>query len=171
MLILVRHAMPDHRPEVAARDWQLSADGEQAARALCARLPSGAHLVASTEIKAIETIACAGDVITDRRFDEVDRDEPYSGDFRTRRLAYIEGADHDGWEPRHDVVRRFSAAVDDHTGDTGGPLVVATHGMTLVLWLTATIRLTDPGAFWAGLGLPDALVVDRTARTVTRLGQ
>ena len=170
MLILVRHAMPAHGPDVAARDWHLTPDGEQAARALCARLPLDAHLVASSETKAIETIAAARNVIIDRRFDEIVSDEAYDADFRTSRLGYVEGADHDGWEPRLHAVRRFGAAIDDHTGDAGGrPLVVATHGMVLTLWLTATIGLADPGAFWTGLSLPDALVVDRDARTVTRL--
>lgn len=126
MLILVRHAMPAHGPDVADRDWHLTAEGAHAARELCARLPRDAYLVASTEMKAIETIAPAGPVLSDPRFDE-------------------------------------------HTGATDRPVVVATHGMTLTLWLTATIGLGDPGAFWAGLGLPDALVVDRVARTVTAL--
>lgn len=168
MLILVRHAMPDHRPDVDSSDWHLTADGTRAARLLCARLPTGALVVASTETKAIETVSPAGNVINDRRFDEVGRDEQYDDDFRAARLAYVEGADHDGWEPRQDVVRRFSTAVDEYSA-MGDPVVIGTHGMTMTLWLTATIGLTDPGAFWAALGFPDALVVDLAERTIRPL--
>ncbi len=131
---------------------------------MCARLPGDARLVASTEVKAIETI---GAELTDGRFDEIARVEAYDGDFRRQRRAYVEGADLVDWEPREDVVRRFGAGVAEYAG--GGPVVIASHGMAMTLWLTATIGLGDPGAFWEGLRFPDALVVDLVARTVDRL--
>ncbi|GAB3825825.1 histidine phosphatase family protein [Kribbella italica] len=166
MLVLVRHAMPVHGPEVPARDWVLSAEGRTAARELCARLPAGARLVASTEVKAIETIGAA---ITDRRFDEIERVEAYAGDFRTRRRAYVGGADHEDWERREDVVRRFADGVAEHVAAAGGrPVVIASHGMAMTLWLTATIGLADPAAFWEDLRFPDALVVG--SGSVVRLG-
>ena len=56
-LVLVRHAMPDVRPEVPAREWHLGDDGRGAARNLGQMLPVGARLVASDEPKAIETLA------------------------------------------------------------------------------------------------------------------
>jgi broad specificity phosphatase PhoE len=166
MLVLVRHAMPVHGPETPARDWMLSAEGREAARKLCARLPVGARVVASTEPKAIGTVEPLGPVITDARFDEIARVEAYEDDFRRQRRAYVEGTDLDDWEPRDEVVRRFGAGVAEYAA--GGPVVIASHGMAMTLWLTATIGLRDPGVFWEELRFPDALVVDLTAKTVVR---
>ncbi|WP_432939329.1 histidine phosphatase family protein [Kribbella sp. CA-253562] len=171
MLILVRHAMPAHGPDVPARDWGLAPEGREATRSLCSRLPAGARLVASSEPKAVGTLEAAGRALEDPRFDEVVRVEAYSDDFRTQRLAYVEGSDHAEWEARGEVVRRFGAGVADHLAAADGqPLVIATHGMAMTLWLTATIGLGDPGAFWADLRFPDAQVVDLAAGTVARLG-
>jgi broad specificity phosphatase PhoE len=171
MLILVRHAMPAHGPDTPARDWSLAPEGREAARELCSRLPTGARLVASSEPKAIATLSPAGRVVEDPRFDEISRVEAYDGDFRGRRLAYVEGADLADWEARGEVVERFRAGVADQLAAAGGqPLVIATHGMAMTLWLTATIGLDEPGAFWAELRFPDAQVVDLAAGTVVRLG-
>lgn len=49
-LILVRHAMPELRPDVPAERWQLGDEGRAAARALADALHLGpAHYVASDE--------------------------------------------------------------------------------------------------------------------------
>lgn len=171
VLILVRHAMPDHGPDVSARDWPLSRDGLIAAESLCARLPTAAWLAASSEAKAIETLANAGHVATDARFDEIWRLEEYDKDFRTHRRAYIDGVDHADWESREAVVSRFDKGVAEHLHRAAGrPVVIATHGMAMTLWLTATVRLNDPGAFWADLRFPDAHLVDQVAGTVVRGG-
>jgi broad specificity phosphatase PhoE len=170
VLILVRHAMPAHGPDVPARDWLLTPEGEVAARSLCEQLPVGARVVASSEPKAIATVGPAGRVIEDRRFDEVSRVEAYDDDFRAQRRAYVDGADYTDWEAREDVVGRFAAGVAEHVAAADGrPVVIASHGMAMTLWLTATIGLDDPGAFWAALRFPDAHVVDLAARTVVRL--
>jgi broad specificity phosphatase PhoE len=160
--------MPAHGPHVPARDWHLSHEGRAAATALCARLPSGARLVASSEPKAIQTLEPAGHPVTDPRFDEISRVEAYADDFRTARRAYVEGADHADWEPREEVVRRFAAGVAAQTADAGH-VVIATHGMAMTLWLTAAVGLEDPGEFWAGLTFPDAYVVDLAGRSLSRL--
>lgn len=162
--------MPAHGPGTPARDWVLAPEGEVAAQALCRRLPDGARLIASSEPKAIATVQPAGPVIPDRRFDEITRVEAYDDDFRTQRRAYVDGADHADWEPRQDVVRRFAAGVAEHVAAAGGrPVVIASHGMAMTLWLTATIGLDEPGAFWAALRFPDAHLVDLAARTVVQL--
>jgi broad specificity phosphatase PhoE len=166
VLILVRHAIPAHGPDVPAREWHLSPDGRAAAAALCARLPDGARLVASSEPKAIQTLEPAGRPVSDPRFDEISRVEAYADDFRTARRAYVEGADRADWEPREDVVRRFAAGVEAHSADH---VVIATHGMAMTLWLTATVGLADPGEFWAALTFPDAYVVDLPGRRLSRL--
>jgi hypothetical protein len=41
--------------------------------------------------------------------------------------------------------------------------------MAMTLWLTAQGCLTDPGAFWADLDFPDALVIDLATAVVSRL--
>ncbi|NUP52625.1 MAG: histidine phosphatase family protein [Catenulispora sp.] len=171
MLIMVRHAMPAFNAETPARDWHLSAEGRAAAAGVMAWVAAeapGAMLVASTELKAVETLAPAGEVRRDARFDEVERVEPFGGEFRRLRREYVGGVAHAGWEPRTQVVERFDAAVREHGGG-GGPVVIATHGMALTLWLAARIGVGDPVAFWEGLLFPDVLRVDVEAGSVERV--
>lgn len=170
VLVLVRHAMPAHGPDTPAREWLLAPEGQVAARSLCARLPTCARLVASSEPKAIATLGPAGQVVRDPRFDEVLRVEAYDDTFRTRRRAYVDGAEHTDWESRGDVVGRFEAGVAEHIASADGrPVVIASHGMAMTLWLTAAVGLDDPGMFWADLRFPDAHVVDLVGGTVVRL--
>jgi broad specificity phosphatase PhoE len=172
MLILIRHAMPAFGPDVPAQDWLLSDDGQARAARLAAQLPEGAHLVASVEPKAWQTLEPAGTVARDPRFNEVFRAEPWEDDHRALRRAYVDGTDHAEWEPRVAVVRRFGAGIAHHRRVAGPrPLVVATHGMAMTLWLTAQGCLTDPGAFWADLEFPDALVIDLGTAKVRRLAR
>jgi broad specificity phosphatase PhoE len=159
-VLLVRHAMPAARADIAARDWPLSAEGLAAARRL--RLPTGASLVASDEPKAAQTLraACPGaEILADAGFGEVRRPGEWDGDHRARARAYVEGARHAGWEPQEQVVARFEAAIARHA-TPGRLLIVGTHGMALTLWLA----LRDPGPFWAALRFPD-LIDPRLAQT------
>jgi broad specificity phosphatase PhoE len=154
-LILVRHAMPAVLPAVPPERWSLSDEGRAAARQLATLLPADAVFVASDEPKAAETLPSAQ---LDARFREVRRTEAFSDDFAVARRSYVDGAALPGWEPRESVVARFSAGLSAY----GRPLVVATHGMALTVWLAATIGLADPGAFWADLRFPDAIAVSRS---------
>ena len=164
--------MPAHGPETPARDWLLAPAGQVAAESRCARLPTGALLIASSEPKAIASLEPAGQVVPDPRFDEISRVEAYDDTFRTQRRAYVDGADHTDWEARDDVVRRFGAGVAMHIATADGrSVVIASHGMAMTLWLTAAVGLDDPGAFWADLRFPDAHVVDLAAGTVVRLAE
>jgi broad specificity phosphatase PhoE len=168
-LILVRHALPVVDSATPPASWPLSCDGRSAARGLV--LPADAYLAASAEPKAYETLAHLGAVAQDSRFGEIHRvGEPFDGNFRELRLAYVEGADHPQWEDRAEAVVRFDDAIAFHRERAGRrPLVVGTHGMVLTLWLTARIGLAAPGPFWSELRFPDAYAVDLTARTATRL--
>jgi broad specificity phosphatase PhoE len=172
-LILVRHAMPAYEREIPPHEWPLSPEGVQAARRLVRHLPTGAFLAASDEPKAWQTLEPAGEVVRDARFGEVHRDwEPWGGPFRELRQAYVDGADHDGWESRVDVADRFDAAVADHLVRAAGrALVVASHGMAMTVWLTARVGLPAPGTFWASLHFPHAVAVDLAAGTVEPLAQ
>ncbi len=154
--------MPAYDRDVPAHEWPLSPDGLAAARRLTRQLPRDAWLAASDEPKAWQTLEPAGEVARDARFGEVRREgEPWDGPFRELRRAYVDGADHAGWEPRVDVTARFDAGVEDYLVRAAGrPLVVASHGMAMTLWLTARVGLTAPGEFWASLRFPDAVVVD-----------
>jgi broad specificity phosphatase PhoE len=160
-LWLVRHAMPAHGPEVPAAGWELSEQGRQDAESVCRVLPAGALLVSSTEPKARQTLEPAGDVRTDERFSEVRREEAYHEDFQTARRAYVGGADQAGWETRAAVIARFDSGVRHWHALAGTrPLVIASHGMAMTLWLSAAVNVADPGGFWAGLRFPDLLEVD-----------
>lgn len=172
VLYVVRHAMPDVDPDQEPASWPLSEAGRSAAHALVKRLPEDALLVASDEPKAWQTLDPTGDgsgVTKDARLREVRREEQFSDDFRVARRAYVDGADHAGWENRRAVAARMQAAVDEQQAAAGErPLVIAGHGMSLTVWITAAVGLSDPGAFWAALRFPDLLAIDLSAGDVRR---
>jgi len=170
VLFLVRHAMPGFGPDVPPQEWQLDAAGRLGAESLRNVLPPDALLVSSLEPKARQTLEPVGPVVTDVRFNEVRRDEPYHGEFRARRQAYIVGTDHPGWEPRRDVVARFATGIQFwHTRVGTRPLVIATHGMAMTLWLAAAVGMPDPADFWAQLRLPDVFHVNLATRSYGRI--
>lgn len=75
--------------------------------------------------------------------------------------AYLAGADHPGWEPREQVTARFGAGIKHwYLRAATRPLVVATHGMAMTLWLADAIDLSDPTDFWDDLRLPGLFEVD-----------
>ncbi len=168
-LWLVRHAMPAHGPGTPAAEWDLSEQGRRDAETIRDLFPATALLVSSTEPKARQTLESAGDVRTDARFSEVRRDEAYSEDFQTARRSYVSGADQAGWETLAAVAARFDAGVRHWRAVAGTrPLVIASHGMAMTVWLSATMNVADPGGFWAGLRFPDVLEVDPGAPFVRR---
>lgn len=159
MLYLVRHAMPAAGPDRPPELWPLDDAGRRAAAALV--LPPDALLVSSAELKARQTLEPAGPVVTDARFNEVTRNEPFEGDYRARRRAYVGGVDHAGWETRGDVVARFDAGIAHWRAAAGGrPLVIGTHGMAMTVWLATVLDLPDPAGFWEKLRLPDVIRLD-----------
>ncbi len=167
-LHLVRHAMPEASERVAPDSWVLSQAGRRAARLLRGELPAGAVLLASTETKAIETVALAAGVASslvrqDPDFSEVARPgEPFDDHHRDRRLAWICGAldaCHQGWETWSGAAYRFQRGLDRVAGCD--KMVVGTHGMVMTAWLVETGRLPceAAGDFWAGLLFPAVHVV------------
>jgi broad specificity phosphatase PhoE len=171
MLVLVRHAMPAFGPDIPAHEWALSEPAQAEAAELTRLLPSSAVLIGSAEPKAYQTLEPAGTVLRDERFNEVWRHgEPWDGNFLELRRAYVDGIDHANWEPRDQAASRFESGITDHlTRAAGRPIVVASHGMAMTIWLTERIGLRDPGRFWAGLQFPDAHAVDLQRCTITRL--
>jgi broad specificity phosphatase PhoE len=167
MLILVRHAMPSHGPQTPAHEWELGADGHTAAHRLAAALPNSALLVASAEPK-VQTLAPAGTTLRDSRLNEVTRVEPWEGEYLRLRREYVSGTDHADWEPRAAVAARFEAAVREHLASAQGkPLIIATHGMAMTIWLTSHQLLGDPATFWSELRFPDAHIVERDTQPGT----
>jgi broad specificity phosphatase PhoE len=164
-VILVRHAMPAVRADVPPEVWSLSEEGRAAARRLATLLPADAVLVASDEPKAAQTLPSA---VVDARFREVRRQEAFADDFAVARRSYVEGQVPPDWEPHACVVSRFSAGVS-WFAVPGRPLVIATHGMAMTVWLSSVIGLADPGSFWAVLRFPDAIAVDVSGRRWWRL--
>lgn len=170
-LVLVRHAMPAADREVAPADWPLSPDGEAAAAELAQHLPRFATLVSSPEAKALQTLGPAArfredPIVQDARFREVDRpEESWDDAVRQRRCAYLEGDVPAGWEPHDAVVRRFGAGVDWWSRLSGDrPLVVASHGMAMTLWLAGTgaVPPEQVGEVWQRLRFPDLVRLQRT---------
>lgn len=168
MLVLVRHALPEASPGVASRDWPLSPAGRQDAAGLAARLPDPALLVSSSERKAHETLEATarrrGTTLTrDPRFDEVERpDEGWVEDPRPRRRRYLEGGAEARWEERDLVAARFDAGVTDWLFRAGDqPVVIASHGLALTVWLLAVgvVPAERAGTFWSALGFPDVLTL------------
>lgn len=161
-IFLIRHAMPVATRDAPAADWPLSNAGIAAARAL--EVPQEARMLASNERKAIETVTQASrgaQVTTDAGFGEVRRVEPFGGDFRERRHAWVSGRcdeRHRLWETQADVGRRFTEALRVHRAEQ---MVVGTHGMALTAWLVhvGALAAGDPAAdFWARLAFPDMVV-------------
>ena len=111
-LYLVRHAMPEVDPASDPATWPLCSQGRATAPQLADVLPSGALLIAGDEPKPWQTLDPEGEreVHRDRRIGEVRRSEEFRDDFRRPRRSYfVCGAAIEGWEPREDVARRFTA--------------------------------------------------------------
>jgi broad specificity phosphatase PhoE len=173
-LFLVRHAMPEVNPGSDPATWPLGSAGLAAARALIARQPAAALLVASNEPKSWQTLDPDGErmVVRDHRLGEVRRRDEFSDDFRRARREYVSGKSVTGWEPQVDVASRFAAAVGEATRKAGHrDLVLASHGMAMTVWLTHAIALPDPGGFWACLLFPDIFAVDLSAGTIGRVAE
>jgi broad specificity phosphatase PhoE len=162
--------MPALDPEVPPEHWELDPAGRRGAETLKHVNPANALLVSSQEPKARQALEPTGPVFTDARFNEVARNESYHGDFLARRRAYLADADHPGWEPRDQVAARFGAGIKHwHLRAVTRPLVVATHGMAMTLWLAHAIDLAEPTSFWDDLRLPDLFEVNLATRSADRV--
>ena len=152
--------------------WSLSADGIEDARRLGIALRGlvgvAATVVSSTEPRAIETAEALGfgDVHRDERLREVGR--PWSDDERAFREAtrrYLSGVPVEGWEPLDEAAARIDSVISE----LDGTCVVTSHGTVLSAWLRRQVVDIDAADFWEQLAMPDAWLVDLTARTVRRV--
>jgi broad specificity phosphatase PhoE len=165
-LVLVRHAMPETRPEVPAERWSLGEAGRTAARRLARALPAEPFVLTSDEPKAEQTArevlaVCGGTLRVDERVAETRRPHVWAANYRELTRQYLAGRQHLAWEAREAVIGRFDAAVREglQTSERA-PLVVASHGQALTLWLTSVRAIHDPPRFWSELTFPDAWTVN-----------
>jgi broad specificity phosphatase PhoE len=128
-----------------------------------------AHVVASSEVKAIETaeLLALGTVRIDPQLGEVSKPWYESGDdHRADAIKYLAGHDLPRWEQRSNALSRFDAAIADVADDLAA---VVTHGTVLSLWMGRRVDGLDPIDFWSGLQMPDAWLFDPTsAPTISR---
>ncbi|GAB3578506.1 histidine phosphatase family protein [Calidifontibacter terrae] len=176
-VVLVRHAMPQLEADVRPEDWLLSPVGGAAATSLRALLPVEATWRSSPEPKARDTLRLAAPtarIEQDPDFGEVRRDEPFAGDFRARRAAWIVGDlddRHRGWESPQQVADRFAGALARAVvgADPELPVVIATHGMAMTAWLVRGVGVLPPQRavqFWSELACPDVVTVAKGRLTL-----
>lgn len=175
-VVLVRHAMPQEQPGVAASRWGLSETAREDCVLLAHHLamPSGGHVHSSPERRASETadvlaLRLGRFVRLDTDLREVDRPTAWEDDYRVRVSLYLAGEHHAGWEPPQRVVERFSLAVERAIASAteSGALIVS-HGQAIALYVGSLVPV-DVVAFWQALTLPDAWVLDLDSRALTRL--
>jgi broad specificity phosphatase PhoE len=162
----VRHGRPLIDRSAPAHSWPLDPAYADDVRALAPRLPAHARWFSSPEPKAIATALLLHDaevtVVDDLREHER-RSTDWIDDFAaTVRRAFDRPGEpaHHGWEPLEDCRRRVVAAADGlRTAHPADDLVLVGHGTAWTL-LAASLRGGAPDLDrWAGLDLPDLIVV------------
>lgn len=171
-LILVKHSLPEIKPDVPANRWRLSDEG----RARCALLSDRLALhtpdivVASVEPKATETgqIVAARLKIpfeTAKDLHEHNRSNvPFFADkkqFQASVEAFFANPQElvFGAETAAGAYARFSKAViGAMMRHAGKNLVIATHGTVLTLFVSR-VSNKKPFPFWQQLGLPSFVVL------------
>jgi len=166
-VLLIRHAMPQVDASTSPSTWPLADEGRAAAARLGSTLAAvldGRAVVASTEVKAVETAAVVAgidvaDVRASSAFGEVRR--PFVETGHADAVGrYLAGEVIPGWEPLEDAVARFRSGLDA----LDGPVAVATHGTIVSAVIQSLIPNVDGREFWAHLAMPDAWLLDlRTA--------
>ncbi len=177
-LLWVRHALPAPDPSTPARDWPLTPEGRDEATRLARSLNElrpPVSVVTSDERKAVETAeaVCAalglGRAEVSAGLREVER--PWTdGDYRAAARQYLRSGAAPGWEPRHEVLDRVSAALVEHCQPDGTTIAVG-HGLAMSLWAADAIGGLDAVEFWEGLTFPDAWLFAEDSATFRRVAQ
>lgn len=166
----MKHAMPDLRPEIAAKDWTLSESGRDASRRLAQKLApyDPAVIIGSLEPKATETAEIvAGELSLPFKvandLHEHDRTnvpfETRQG-FESKMRTFFEKPEvlTFGQETALEAQERFVRAIDEVLErHPDGNLVVVAHG-TVISLLAGARAGTEPFELWQTLGLPSYLV-------------
>ena len=153
MVWFVRHAPVELRLDVPAAQWELSAEGREAAQALAVRLAPVPRVLSSPEPKALDTArplatASGVELEVDERLREVERASnlPTYDEHRAAVRRYLGGDAVEGWEPSAPARRRFAAALDGLD-----EAAVVTHATVLALFLDYDAER------WERIGLPDVI--------------
>lgn len=169
-LHLITHAHTAIDPAQDAAGWRLSATGQRQAEALAllSFWDSVDRILISGEAKTRLTVAPllarrALPVISDRRFDEVQRPgwvEDYAEQVRAFFAAPQQTVG--GWEPAAHALQRFLAGLGDRlTPDGGEQVALVSHGLVLSLYRAHLLGqpLADFAA-WRQLGFAAVATVD-----------
>lgn len=176
-VVLVRHAKPTLDAAIPRSQWRLTDEGAGEAARLGERLGSRGmkfRVSSSDEVKAVETASEVARALGDRRRPSVDArfgeiSHPWIELGRAEKvLAYLDGEDHEGWEPANVATARFAGALEA-LGRTATPLVV-THGIVMSLFVATISADIDAAAFWRELTMPDAWLLDLESGRRERLG-
>ena len=165
-LFLVRHGRPSIDPTTPAATWDLDPTAYDDVWALRERLPIGGGWYSSPEPKAVQTAQLLTDgpvgIIDDLR--EVSRAAGFLDDFVAivrQGFARPDAPAVDGWEAfavcRARVVAAVRPVLSTHALED---IVLVGHGTAWTL-LVAELTGTAPDVErWAGLGLPDVIVIE-----------
>lgn len=177
-LILIKHSLPIVDSSTASVNWQLGSEGiercDRLADALQLHLP--ALLISSKEPKAQATAAHLA-----QRWQLPNTPTPGLEEHHRRTAPFL------GEEAFQATIRRFFAnpselVFGEETADqaytrfataltalfSAHPsrnIMVVTHGTVMTLYLSRLIGF-EPFSFWAQLGLPSFVVVERTTQSI-----
>ncbi len=170
-LILIKHSQPTVDPDVPAKHWHLSGEGQRRCMALAQRLRryNLAHIVASTEPKAMETAQLVAAEL-DLPWHSVEglhkhdrSDEPFRTAKQFQQLVanfFVHPAQLIfGKETAHETLMRFAAAVE-HVIDAyaEGNVAIVAHGTLIALFVAAHNQMNS-FELWQRLAMPSFVVL------------
>jgi broad specificity phosphatase PhoE len=173
-LILIKHALPIIDPDIPAKTWLLSEEGQSATNIFAKTIKQYApqHIFSSPEPKALETALTIANII--RIPFEIVNDlhehergtEPYSqtrAQFATQIQALFEHPDDIvyGSESANQALSRFYAGLlsawRKYLNDS---VAVISHGTVISAFVAHVIPTIDPFDLWNCLKMPDAVVLE-----------
>ena len=173
-LILIKHALPIIDPEMPAKTWLLSEEGQMATSTFAKTIKQYApqHIFSSPEPKALETALTIANTIRIpfeivNELQEHDRDnEPYSqtrAQFATQIQNLFENPDKlvYGAETANEALSRFYtgllSAWRKHRNEN---IAVISHGTVISAFVGHVIPSINAFDLWNCLKMPDAVVLD-----------
>lgn len=172
-LLLIRHSLPEVRPDISSPHWTLTETGRQRCVALADKLRTYdlGLVVTSTERKALQTGEIVGQLLGIPRITSVGLQEyarkdmglVSQEDFEAKQKRFFnEPSAHVlGEETAQQALQRFSAALaqvlENHPSVN---VAIVSHGIVIALWLAGLIG-GDPFIFWKRLGMPSFAVFSR----------
>lgn len=178
-MVLVRHARPVIDPNTSPELWELKAGAEDDVKRLAKAIRTVGcdGVVVSPELKARRTgeilARCLElPVMIDPAFIEQGGGRvPWLPD-RAFLAAVEEHFAHGdrvvfGTETSHQAAARFASGIEHASAGTTCPVVV-THGRVMCGYVANMIGV-DPVPIWRSLRLPDAFIMDLSARTFRRI--